>query len=55
MAEVALKAFDDSIIEDLVQENKLTTKYDALIASAKIRFQGKIYNLSELSKFYSLM
>lgn len=51
MAEVALKAFDDSIIEDLVQENKLTTKYDALIASAKIRFQGKIYNLSELSKF----
>ncbi len=51
MAEVALKAFDESIIEDLVKENKLTTQYDALIASARIRFQGKTYNLSELSKF----
>ena len=51
MAEVALKAFDESIIEDLVKENKLTTQYDALISSAIIRFQGNTYNLSELSKF----
>ena len=51
MAEVALKSFDESIIDDLVKENKLTTRYDALLASAKIKFKGKTYNLSGLSKF----
>ena len=51
MAEVALEAFDESIIDDLIKENKLTTKYDSLLASAKIRFKGKTYNLSGLSKF----
>lgn len=49
--EVSLKVFKPEIIEDLVQENKLTTKYGKLIASAKIEFQGEIYNLSQMSPF----
>ncbi len=51
MAETSLKAFDNCIIEDLIKENKLTTRYGALLASAKIKFKGKVYNLAGLSKF----
>ena len=43
-----LKAFDPIIIEDMQEENRLMTKYQALIASAEIPFDGEIYNLSSL-------
>ena len=51
--EVNLKTFDPVIVEDLVLENKLTSQYTKLIASAKIKFKGKVYNLPGVSKFTS--
>lgn len=46
-----LKTFKPEIIEDLVEENKLSTAYENLIASAQIEFDGKIYNLSGMGPF----
>lgn len=46
--EMDLRAFDSAIVEDMQEENRLMTSYQALIASAKIPFDGEIYNLSSL-------
>lgn len=46
-----LKTFKPEIVEDLVEENKLSTAYGKLIASAQIEFDGKTYNLSGMSPF----
>ncbi len=50
-AELGLKVFDESIIPELQQENALDTEYDKLLASAKIEFQGGVYNLSQMAPF----
>ncbi len=50
-AELALKCFDEKIIADLQLENKLSSQYGKLVASAQIPFEGKILNLSQLGKF----
>lgn len=47
------KCFDDSIIEELQEEAKLVNEYDTLMASAKIPYNGEVYNLSQLAKFLS--
>ena len=47
--EIELKTFKPEIIEDLQLENKLTTKYDKLKASAQIEFDGKVLPLPGLS------
>lgn len=52
-AEVAVKAFSPEIVEDLVEDNKLSSRYSKLCASAKIKFKGKTYNLSSIGKFMS--
>ena len=49
----SLKTFKPEIIEDLQEENKLVTKYDKLIASAKIEFDGKINNLAQMTPYLS--
>jgi M3 family oligoendopeptidase len=51
LAENALKAFDPSIIDLLQEENKRTSDYEKLLASAEIEFQGKTYNLSQMTPF----
>ncbi len=51
MIENALKCFDESIIEDLVLENKLSSSYSMIMASAQIYFKDGIYNLSQMNKF----
>lgn len=51
LAECELKTFDDSIIEDLQLENKLSTKYSKLVASAKIDFNGEELTLAQLDPF----
>jgi len=51
LAELTLKTFSPLIIEDLKEENKLTSEYTKLIASAKIMFQGEETNLSGLTPF----
>jgi len=49
LAENAMKAFDPRIIEDMQEENKLTSEYGKLKASAKIEFDGEIYNLASIA------
>ncbi|WP_438431613.1 M3 family oligoendopeptidase [Gorillibacterium sp. sgz500922] len=51
IAEISLKTFHPSIIEDLQAENKRTTEYSKLIASAQIEFDGQTLNLSQLVPF----
>lgn len=49
--ELQLKTFQPEIIPDLVTENKLTTKYNKLMASAQIDFEGEVRNLSQMAPF----
>lgn len=51
IAELTLKTFSPEIIEELQIENKLSSEYTKLIASAKIMFEGEERNLSQLSPF----
>ena len=53
MYENGLKAFDEKIIPELIEENKLTSKYDEIMGGAQILFRGETYNLSQLGKFCS--
>jgi len=50
-AELDLKAFSPEIIPEMQQENDLTRKYENLIASAQIPFNGGTYTLSQLTPF----
>lgn len=49
MAQNSLECFDEKIIPDLQEINKLVTKYSSIYASAKIEYKGKIYNLAKLA------
>ena len=49
IAENALKAFSPEIIEDLQEENRLATEYGKLKSSAKIEFEGEVYNLASIA------
>ena len=49
--EIALKSMDEKLIPFMQEENTLTSKYAKLLASAKIPFEGEIYNLSLMTKF----
>lgn len=50
-AEVAKRTFHESIIPLLQQENKLSSQYSKLVASAQISFEGGTYNLSQMAPF----
>ncbi|CAD2073707.1 M3 family oligoendopeptidase [Phocicoccus pinnipedialis] len=47
----ALKEFDPSIMELMKEENRLTTEYSKLLASAQIDFDGKTLSLTEFGKY----
>jgi M3 family oligoendopeptidase len=51
LAETQLKTFSPEIIEDLQLENKLTSEYTKLVASAKIFFEGEERTLAQLQPF----
>ncbi|MDR2182987.1 MAG: M3 family oligoendopeptidase [Clostridiales bacterium] len=51
-AEIELKTFKPEIVSDLQEENALCTKYDKLIASAQIDFDGKTLTLAEIKPYY---
>lgn len=51
IVENQLQVFDPIIIEELQEENKLETAYNKLIASAKIEYDGKVLNLSQMSPY----
>ncbi len=46
--EMEKKSFSKKIVKELQEENVLSSKYQKLIASAQIYFEGKVYNLSSL-------
>ena len=48
IAHLSLKTFSPEIIEDLQEENRLSTAYNKLKATAQIDFDGKTYNLSSI-------
>ena len=48
IAELSLKTFQPSILEDLQKENKLVSDYSKIKAKAEIEFEGKKYNLSSI-------
>ncbi|MCB0635076.1 MAG: M3 family oligoendopeptidase [Lewinella sp.] len=48
IAELSLKVFSPEIISDLQEENRLSSAYNKLKATAQIEFEGEIYNLSSL-------
>ena len=50
-AEIAQKAFSPEILDEMAQENDLSTQYGKLIASAQIPFEDGVYTLSQLSPF----
>ena len=49
--ELALKAFSPALIPLIQQENLLVQQYQKLCASAKIEFDGKVCNLSQLGPY----
>ena len=50
MYDDSLKAFDEKIMGDLVEENKLVSKYDEILGGAQVEFRGETLNLSQLGK-----
>lgn len=51
MAEMQIRSFSDDVISDLQEENKLQSEYDKLISSAKINFDNKTLNLSQMQPY----
>lgn len=51
MCEFALRSFDERIIEESIEENKLSTEYSTLIAGCNIPFRDGTYNLYQMGKF----
>ncbi len=49
--EADIMTFEPAIQDDLVLESKLQAEYTELTASAKLLFEGKSYNISEIVKF----
>lgn len=49
--ELELKSFDEKLIPLMQEENALTTRYDKLIAGAKIDWEGETLNLSLLKPY----
>lgn len=51
LAECELKTYSDAVLEELQTENKLSSQYTKLLASAKILFEGEERTLSQLGPF----
>ena len=49
--DVQRRTFKPEIVDDLVEEGKLRSEYDKLMASAEIDFEGEIRNLSGMIPF----
>lgn len=51
LAENLLKGFSPAVIELMQKENRLTSEYSKLVASAQIEFDGKILTLAQLGPY----
>ena len=50
-AEIKLKTFSPAIIPELQQEAQLVQKYENLLASAQIPFNGGVYTIAQLGRY----
>jgi len=48
LADATVRSFSTEIIPDLQVENKLSSEYTKLVASAKIEFDGEIYTVAQM-------
>lgn len=55
LAEMEIKAFSDEVVPLMQEENKLISEYSKLISSAKINYDGKILNLSQMQPYMESM
>lgn len=53
MYEYQMKSFDECIIEESAEENKLVSQYMATQASFRFEFRGNTYNMTQMGKFLS--
>ncbi|MCL2399222.1 MAG: M3 family oligoendopeptidase, partial [Defluviitaleaceae bacterium] len=51
-AEMELKTFKPEIVPDLQEENRLSSEYTKLIASAQIAFDGKMLTLAQIFPYF---
>lgn len=51
IADYSIKAFSPEVMGLLQKENKLTSEYAKLVASAQVEFNGKTYTLAQLGPF----
>lgn len=51
MIETNMKCFNEAIIPELQEINRLSSEYTRIMASAKIPFNGEVYTLAQLGKF----
>jgi len=51
MADYSIKSFSPEIISLLQQENKLSSEYSKLVASAQVEFDGKTLTLAQLGPY----
>ena len=51
MYEYSLRSFDEKIIPEATEENMLSMKYSATVASIRVEFDGQTYNLPQMGKF----
>jgi oligoendopeptidase F len=48
---VPAQGFDEKIVPEATEENKLVMQYEAVNASCKVEFRGGTYNLPQMGKF----
>lgn len=51
LAELYVKQFDESIKDLLNKENKISSEYSKLVASAEIEYKGETYTSAQMGKF----
>ncbi|MDF2536898.1 MAG: family oligoendopeptidase [Bacillales bacterium] len=55
IAEMEIRTFSEEVIPLMQEENKLVSEYSKLVSSAKINYDGKILNLSQLQPYMESM
>lgn len=55
IAEIEIKTFSDEAVPLMQEENKLVSEYTKLVSSAKINYDGKILNLSQMQPYMESM
>jgi M3 family oligoendopeptidase len=51
IASVSVRSFGPAVIQDIQEENRLSTEYSKLVASAQVEFRGQTYNLAGIEPF----